>query len=513
MRATQFTLFSLLSASCEMGYPLEFNLPQGVTTVSRDIYGLHMTVLWVCVIIGIIVFGSIIYSIIYHRKSKGAKAAHFHEHLWLEITWTLVPFFILVGLAIPGTRVLINMNDEAKPDLTIKITGYQWKWKYEYLDKGVSFFSNLSTPFDEMSGIKPKNPNYLREVDHPLVVPIHKKIRFLVTSNDVIHAWWVPELGVKRDAVPGFINETWARVNRPGTYRGQCAELCGINHALMPIVVSALSEQGFENWLNEQKTATQLTTVASATPAAATAPTTQAPPLTQAQPTPLTSGEVAVEAAEAAAEGAKATAEAAEAISKTSPVTKAAEAAASGAAATAKAVKDAVEKFEGTTITQPTLTTTTKPPIQKTQPGTPKSPTTPTTPTAPSTPTTPSTSTPTAAAPTATPKKSLADLMKQGEQVFLGTCAVCHQSTGEGLPPTYPALKGSKIVTGPLPTHLDRVLNGKPGTAMQAFRDQFSVDDLAAVITYERNAWGNNTGDAVQPDQVKAALALPPGGS
>ncbi len=348
------------------------NMTAGVTPVSQDIYDLHMTIFWICVAIGVVVFSVMFYAMFYHRKSRGVEPARFHEHLWVEIAWTIIPCFILVAMAIPATRVLVHMNDVAKPDVTIKITGYQWKWRYEYLEQGINFFSNIV--------MTPKNENYLRTVDKPLVVPIHKKIRFLVTANDVIHSWWVPDLGVKRDAIPGFINESWARINRAGTYHGQCAELCGMHHAYMPIVVVAMAETDFNNWVLAQKGLP-----------------------VPGMPQPVVGGTVA-------------------------------------------------------------------------------------------------------AGPPAAPKQyTMQELMQQGEKVFLSTCAVCHQATGLGLPPTFPALKGSKTATGPKDQHIATVLNGRPGTAMQAFKEQLSDDDLAAVITYERNAWGNNMKDMVQPAEIQKA--------
>jgi cytochrome c oxidase subunit 2 len=380
MRFRQFSLFSLLFASCAAHADWQLNLPLGVTPVSHDIYDLHMTILWICVAIGAVVFGTIFYSVIHHRKAKGVTPATFHECLWLELTWTIIPCLILILMAIPATKVLIHMRDSDQADLTIKITGFQWKWRYEYLDQDIHFFSNLNTPLAQLSNQAPKDNNYLRSVDHPLVVPIHKKIRFLITSNDVLHSWWVPDLGVKQDAVPGYINEGWTRINKAGIYVGQCAELCGLHHAFMPIVVIAMSENDFENWIKQQKG--------------------------EALPVPVV-----------------------------------------------------------------TATTTTAPATAVTENKTDK----------------------------------MAQLMQQGQKIFDGTCAACHQTSGEGMPPTFPALKGSKIATGPRDAHIALVLNGKSGTAMQAFKDQFSDDDLAAVITYERNAWGNSTGDIVLPADIKAA--------
>lgn len=242
------------------------NMTAGVTPISHDVYALHMLSFFVCVGIGIIVFGVLAYTLFYHRKSKGVQAANFDENKKLEYAWAIIPFLILIIMAVPATIVLNRMNDMSAADLTIKITGYQWKWKYEYLDQGISFFSNLSTPQNQLNNQAAKGQWYLREVDHPLVVPIHEKIRFLMTSNDVIHSWWVPSLGIKRDALPGFINEAWARIDKVGTYRGQCAELCGTNHAFMPIVVQAVSEDDFNKWVSQQTTQNKptLTTAAPA---------------------------------------------------------------------------------------------------------------------------------------------------------------------------------------------------------------------------------------------------------
>ena len=228
------------------------NLPYGATPISHRIYDLHMLTFYLCVGIGVIVFGALMYSLIKFRKSRGVIAENTHEHLGIEIVWTVIPFLILVIMAIPATRLLMDIHDTSRPALDIKITGYQWKWKYEYLDQGISYFSNLSTPSDEIYRHAAKNPWYLLEVDHPLVVPIHQKVRILVTSNDVIHSWWVPDLGVKQDAVPGYINDNWFTITKPGIYRGQCAELCGVNHSFMPIVVKAVSPIEFAQWVKQQ---------------------------------------------------------------------------------------------------------------------------------------------------------------------------------------------------------------------------------------------------------------------
>lgn len=244
------TFFSLFSSNI---FGVEFNLPYGVSSISHKVYDLHMIIFWICVVIGIIVFGILIYSLIKHRRSAGHEAHDFHENVVIEILWTVIPFIILVVIAIPSTNVLKFMHDNDKPDLNVKITGYQWRWEYEYLGDNVKFFSNLATPQSQIHNLEQKNSLYLKEVDRPLVLPISKKIRFLFTSNDVIHTWWVRDLGVKKDAIPGFINESWVRIDKPGTYYGQCAELCGVNHGYMPIVVIAKTEEEFAKWLEEQK--------------------------------------------------------------------------------------------------------------------------------------------------------------------------------------------------------------------------------------------------------------------
>lgn len=344
-----------------------YNLPKGVTPISRDIYDLHMTIFWICVGIGVIVFGVMIYSLIYHRKSRGAKPAQFHEHTVVEIVWAIIPFLLLVAMAVPATLVLIRMDDTKEADLNIKVTGYQWKWQYEYLDNGISYFSNLATPRDQIENRTAKNKWYLLEVDRPLVVPIHKKVRFLVTSNDVIHSWWVPALGIKRDAIPGFIYEAWARIDKPGTYRGQCAELCGVNHAYMPIVVKAVTQEEYNKWIAEQTHQQQ--------------------------------------------------------------------------AASQLSTKDL----------------------------------------------------------------SKDDLMSIGKKVYETNCAVCHKADGSGMLPAFPAIKNSPVANGPIAKHIDLILNGEKNTAMQAFGSQLNDADIAAVVTYQRNAFGNNKGDLVQPKDIKTA--------
>ncbi len=344
------------------------NMTEGVTTVSRDIFGLHMNILWWCVGIGVVVFGVMFYTMLAHRKSKGAKAENFHESTTLEIIWTVIPFVILIIMAIPATTTLKQIYDTEEADMDVVITGYQWKWKYEYLGQDVSFFSLLSTPIEEIQNLKEKNPNYLLEVDEPLVIPINKKVRFLITANDVIHSWWVPDLAVKKDAIPGFMNAAWTRVDEPGIYRGQCAELCGKDHGFMPIVVKAVPQEEYDQWISERREM----------------------------------------------------------------------------AAKLKAMANQTFSFD--------------------------------------------------------------ELYSKGEQVYNTVCAACHQANGEGIPPTFPAIKGSPVATGPLAGHMDMVINGsRTNPAMAAFGDQLSEVDLAAVVTFQRNAFGNNMGDTIQPIDVLKA--------
>ncbi|HKJ95085.1 MAG TPA: cytochrome c oxidase subunit II [Gammaproteobacteria bacterium] len=234
------------------------NMPRGATQISHEVYGLHMEIFWIVVVIGVIVFGAIFYSVLRHRKSRGVKPATFHHSTAVEIAWTVVPLLILVSMAVPATRTLIQMDNTRDAGLTVKITGYQWKWRYTYMDKGVDFFSTLDAKSNaarrKNSGIDPASvDHYLRNVDHPLVVPTNTKVRFLITSDDVIHSWWVPDLGWKKDAIPGYVNKAWTKIDKPGVYRGQCAELCGRGHAFMPIVVVAKKPDEFKKWLAEHQ--------------------------------------------------------------------------------------------------------------------------------------------------------------------------------------------------------------------------------------------------------------------
>lgn len=253
-------LLTLLPMRLMAGWD-ELNMTQGVTQVSQDVYEIHMMIFWVCCVIGVGVFGVMFYSIWRHRKSQGAVAATFHESTTVEIIWTAIPFAILIGVAIPSAKTLIAMEDTSNAELTIKVTGYQWKWHYEYLDSGVNFFSTLHHDHNAARQLGAdvdlsQFEHYLKEVDNPLVVPVGVKIRFLHTANDVIHSWWVPDLALKKDAIPGFINENWTVINEPGVYRGKCAELCGRDHGFMPVVVRAVSQDDFASWLQQQHAAT-----------------------------------------------------------------------------------------------------------------------------------------------------------------------------------------------------------------------------------------------------------------
>ena len=237
--------------------PYQLNLPEPQTVIAQQIYDQHTMVLWICLAIFIGVFGVMFYSVVKHRKSKGYEAANFHHSTTVEIIWTAIPFLILIGMAFPATKTVIAMKDTSNPDITVKATGYQWKWGYDYLTgegEGIGFLSALSTPKSQIDNAAPKGERYLLEVDNPLVVPTGKKVRVLITANDVLHAWWVPALGVKQDAIPGYIRDVWFNIEKPGTYRGQCAELCGKEHGFMPIVVEAVEPEKYAAWVAEQKT-------------------------------------------------------------------------------------------------------------------------------------------------------------------------------------------------------------------------------------------------------------------
>lgn len=529
MRNVKSTLFALLAASGSLHAEMALNLTPGVTPVSQDIFHLHMTVFWLCVIIGIGVFGVMFYSIAFHRKSRGAKPADFHSHTWLEITWTIIPAIILIVMAIPATKVFINMNNNDKEEINIKIVGYQWKWQYEYLEDGIKFFSNLSTPIDQQENKAPKGDHYLREVDNEIVVPIHKKIRFLVTSNDVNHSWWVPDLGIKRDAIPGIVNEAWARIDKPGTYTGQCAELCGVKHAYMPIVIKAVSEAEYKDWVAKQKGG------ASQSEADTNRAWTMQELMKKGEET---YGRICAACHQVTGAGLPPTFPALKGSKiATGPLAGHADIVLNGKAGTAmqafkgqlseselaavityernawgnnkgdmiqpiqvKALKEGKSIEEALKI-QPSATAaaaTTAAPAASLAEAAQKEEAKEEAKAAESTP----------AAKALSPEDALKEAMTRGEKVYLNTCAACHQPNGEGMPPMFKPLKNSPIAKGPVKDHIKQVLNGKQGTAMQAFKDQLNDQDIADVITYERNAWGNNTKDLVKPDDIKAQRSV-----
>lgn len=244
-------ILSMQSAAAEWG----LNLPRPVSPLGADILTLHNWILIICVVIFVGVFSVMFYSIYAHRKSRDYKASQFSHNTKVEFVWSTIPAVILIGMAIPSTATLIEMEDTEQADMTVKVTGYQWLWQYEYLDHDVDFYSRLSTPSAQINNLEEKGRDYLLEVDEPLVLPVDTRVRFLITANDVIHAWWVPEFGVKKDAIPGYINEVWTQVHEEGTYRGQCAELCGKDHGFMPIVVEVVSQEEFEEWVASRRNA------------------------------------------------------------------------------------------------------------------------------------------------------------------------------------------------------------------------------------------------------------------
>ncbi|MCL1156402.1 cytochrome c oxidase subunit II [Shewanella inventionis] len=500
---------------------MPLNMTQGVTDISGRVYDLHMTILYICCAIGLVVFGIMIYSMIYHRKSKGAVAANFHESTKVEIAWTVIPFIILIAMAIPATKTLIAMEDPSNADLTIKITGSQWKWHYSYFDKDIEFYSTLSTPREQIDGDQTKGENYLLEVDKPLVLPINRKVRFLMTSDDVIHSWWVPAFAVKKDANPGFINEAWTRIDKPGIYRGQCAELCGKDHGFMPIVVNALSEADFENWLVEQK---QLAETEAAAAAASMSQTLSLAELNQQgeqvylarcaachQPngaglpgvfpsligSPMIKGpvqghlDIVINGKPGTAMQAFAKQLSAQEIAAVITYERNAWGNNSGDAVQTADVGQFLNS--GAAVSEPVTTQVADTATAVTNSVTDAL-----------------TETVNQAEeviaqvvePKDLPTLTMEQLMAEGEQVYATTCAACHQPTGAGLPGAFPSLIGSPLITGPVSGHIDIVMHGKPGTAMQAFSSQLSPQQMAAVITYERNAWGNNSGEAVQPADV-----------
>ncbi len=390
---TSFRLLAVMSLSVSPALAAwETGMQEPASEMAAIQEWLNIFMLWIITIIGGGVFGVMFYSIYRHRKSLGHKASNFHENTLVEIIWTTVPMLIIVGMALPATHAILKYKDTSAPDITVKVTGYQWKWSYDYLDEGISFYSQLSTPPEQIGGkyydvsdvsASPTSKNYLLEVDNEMVVPVGKKIRLLLTAADVIHAWWVPQLGVKQDAIPGIVRDAWFKADRTGIFRGQCAELCGKNHGFMPIVVRVVEEDVYQEWLIDS---------------GATVASTGEPLRVQ-------------------------------------------QAAANAAAADAA-----------------------PPPAEWT----------------------------------------METAMSHGQAAYEKHCAACHQVNGEGLAPAFPGLKGAPSVVGEIAKHIDIVLNGQAGTAMAAF-GYLSDTDLAAIITYERNAWGNDTGDLVGAEDIKAA--------
>ena len=343
------------------------NMREGVTQVSRDVFELHMLIFYICVAIGAVVFSVMFYSLFRYTKKRNPNPSTFHESTKLEVAWTVVPFLILIAMAVPASKTLTEIYDDEEGEINIQVVGYQWKWEYKYLEDDINFFSNLSTDQDEIYNLVPKGENYLLEVDEPLIIPVDTRVRFLITANDVIHSWWVPDFAIKQDAIPGFINTAWTRAEETGIYRGNCTELCGKNHGFMPVVVKVVEKDEYSDWVLSKK-------------------------------------EEAIKLAEL------------------------------------------TEK-----------------------------------------------------------EWSLAELTQRGEGVYQKNCVACHQMNGEGLPPIFPALVGSDIVMFDKDRNVEILMEGVQGAAMQSFANQLSEVDMAAVITYTRQAWGNaenGDGEYVVPSDI-----------
>jgi cytochrome c oxidase subunit 2 len=343
------------------------NMREGVTQVSRDVFELHMLIFYICVAIGAVVFSVMFYSLFRYTKKRNPNPSTFHESTKLEVAWTIVPFLILIAMAVPASKTLTEIYDDEEGEINIQVVGYQWKWEYKYLEDDINFFSNLSTDQDEIYNLVPKGENYLLEVDEPLIIPVDTRVRFLITANDVIHSWWVPDFAIKQDAIPGFINTAWTRAEETGIYRGNCTELCGKNHGFMPVVVKVVEKDEYNDWVLSKK-------------------------------------EEAIKLAEL------------------------------------------TEK-----------------------------------------------------------EWSLAELTQRGEGVYQKNCVACHQMNGEGLPPIFPALAGSNIVMFDKDRNVEILMEGVQGAAMQSFANQLSEVDMAAVITYTRQAWGNaenGDGEYVVPSDI-----------
>jgi len=484
-------LMALGQESARAEYSL--NLVKGVTKISNDIYDLHMLTLWICVLIGIVVFGTMFYSIYHHRKDKGHKAEQFHENTTVEIIWTIIPTVILISMAIPATKTMLELDDVQDSDMSIKVTGWQWKWEYDYLDSGIHFFSSLDEASNKArqldSGIDPRSvSNYLLNVDHPLVIPTNKKIRFVFTAADVIHSWWVPALGWKKDANPGFINEAWTMVEKPGTYRGQCTELCGKDHGFMPIVVVAMDQPDYDAWVKKTQEEAQKgpdlsdqshdqlvakgATVYEKNCSTCHLPGGEGVPgaFPALKGSSVVKGDIKAQA-EIVLNGKNA-------MPAFAKMLKADE-----LAAVITYTRNALGNKVGDEI-QPKA-------IQEMLPeGAGAS--------APAA----ESSAPKAEAQPAVSEMTKDELIARGKEVYESNCVSCHQAEGQGMPPTFPALTGSPVVTGDIKAQVDLMMNGKG--MMPAFGKTLSATDFAAVVTYTRNGLGNAVNDFIQPKEIEA---------
>ena len=252
---TQFTVIFFALSNKALAEWEDLNMTRGATAISREVYDLHMLIFWICVVIGVLVFGVMFYSMYAFTKKKNPVAATFHENTKVELAWTIIPFLILIAMAVPASKTLQSIYNDEAGDVNIQVVGHQWYWQYRYLEDDVNFYANLSTDQDEIYNKVPKGENYLQEVDEIVVIPVGKKVRFLITANDVIHSWWVPAFAIKQDAIPGFINTAWTIVDEPGLFRGKCTELCGKNHGFMPIVVKAVEQDEYDLWIKEKQSA------------------------------------------------------------------------------------------------------------------------------------------------------------------------------------------------------------------------------------------------------------------
>jgi len=345
----------------------DLNMTEGVTAISKEVFDLHMLIFWICVVIGLVVFGIMFYSMFAFTKKKNPSPASFHENTKLELAWTVVPFLILVFMAIPASNTLTKIYDDTEGDINIQVVGYQWKWQYKYLEDDIDFFSNLTTDWDEIYNKTPKGEFYLEEVDEAVVIPVGKKIRFLITANDVIHSWWMPDFAIKQDAIPGFINTAWTIVDEPGIYRGKCTELCGKNHGFMPVVVKVVTQDEYDAWVQDKKDAA----------------------------------------------------------------------------------------FRMAELTEKDW--------------------------------------------------SVAELTERGEGIYLKNCVACHQVNGQGITGIFPNLAGSDVVLNDKARNIEILMEGVQGAAMQSFANQLSEVDMASVITYTRQAWGNaenGDGEIVVPKDI-----------